>query len=182
MFLALSLPGFSHSFANLSLRYFTYFCSYRLRLDTWLCQLCCLLQARAPGGGEERGAPGVAAAASVPAPGVRGGVRAPVRLHGRPAPHPVIRESALSAERARLCREVCSFLSFLHHKLDVLSSGFIYSLGAFFGHVLLDITIHFTSSGDFRFPSEKGLVRECKRLIQTPLLAVVNLPEPPVTR
>ena len=40
---------------------------------------------------------------------------------------------------------------------DVLSSGFIYSLGEFFGHVLFDITIHSTSSGDFRFPSEKGV-------------------------
>lgn len=77
----------------------------RLHLDSWLCQLCCLLQARAPGGGEERGAPGMAAAAPVPAAGVHGGIRAPVRLHGRPAPLPVIWESVLSAERARLCRE-----------------------------------------------------------------------------
>ena len=116
-----------------------------------------MLQARAPGGGEERGAPGMAAAAPVPAAGVHGGIRAPVRMHGRPAPLPVIWESVLSTERARLCREVCGLFSFLHHKFDVLSSGFIYSLGEFFGHVLFDITIHSTSSGDFRFPSEKGV-------------------------
>ena len=41
-------------------------------------------------------APGVAAAAPGPAAGVHGGIRAPVRLHGRPAPLPVIWEPLLS--------------------------------------------------------------------------------------
>lgn len=138
----MTLPGFPHNLANLALHYCAPFCSSRLRPDSWLRQLCCLLQARAPGGGEGHGAPGMAAAAAVPAPGVHGGVRAPVRLHGCPAPRPGVRESVLSAERARLCREVCDLFSFLHYKFDVLSSGFIYSLGEFFGRVLFGITIH----------------------------------------
>lgn len=76
---------------------FTFFCFYRLCLDSWVSQLCCLLQTWAPCWWEEQKSSEVDAAALFPISDLLWCQRAPVCIHSY-SPHPVVQESALSNE------------------------------------------------------------------------------------
>lgn len=146
--------------------------AYRLCLDGWISQFCCLLQTWAPCWREEHKSSDVDSAAPFPASHLLWGHRASVLLRGHHPP-PVLLGSALPTESFLLYEAVRIF--YFPCECDILSSGFIYHFGGYFVHIIFNLIINHVSSRDF--PRREGEARELTHLILSPFLVLIRLSE-----